>query len=334
MLATLKKHWFLFGLTFAITLGLAIGHSSTSEQVTTITGYLPPGRLTQLVLFLMAFSLNSRLLFNSFRYPGPVLSASIVNYIAIPMMGLLTMGFQIGADFQIGLMSAVSTPCTMEAASVWTTKDGGNDAVSLLVTILTNGLCFVVTPLWLSWGVGNNVSLDTTMMVKRLIYSVLLPVSCGQLARIIPSAARMADRYKTPMGVIAQTCVLFLVFAAACKGGLNLQTVGSWPGLGAILLVCVTCIIIHLLGMLMAWYAGARLNYSIPDRTAMLFAGSQKTLPVGVLIATDPLLFGNPDFLSPGVGVPFAVFPMLIFHGSQLFIDTVIADRVHRKHSA
>ena len=35
---------------------------------------------------------------------------------------------------QIGLMIAVSTPCTLAGASVWTRKAGGNDAVSLLTT--------------------------------------------------------------------------------------------------------------------------------------------------------------------------------------------------------
>lgn len=332
MLQTLKKHWFLFGLTVGISCGLFLGYSSSNAQVTSITGYLPPQRLTQLVLFLMAFSLNSGHLLNSFRYPGPVLLAALVNYGAIPAMGLLLMGVQFGVDFQIGLMIAVSTPCTMAAASVWTRKAGGNDAVSLLVTILTNGLCFVITPMWLSWGIGNKVSLDSSQMMMRLIYSVLLPVSCGQLVRILPMAARFADRYKTPMGVIAQSCVLCLVFAASCRGGLNLQQAGSFPGPGAILLVGMTCIGIHLLAMWFAWFLGGRCRFSQSDRIAMLFAGSQKTLPVGVLIATDPNLIGSPDFLGPGIGVPFAVFPMLIFHGSQLFIDTVIADRVRQRH--
>lgn len=328
MLNFIQKQWFLLGLTLFITLGLAWGYHSTSEEIDRLTSFLSPTRLTQIVLYLMALSLNSRLLYQSFRYPGPVLLASATNYIFIPLVGMLMMKLQSGPDFQIGLMIAASTPCTMAAASVWTRKAHGNDAVSLLVTILTNGTCFIVTPFWLTWALGSNVELDTEDMVWRLIYSVLIPVSLGQLTRLITPAARFADRFKTPLGVIAQTCVLFLVFAASCRGGLNIQSAGSAPGLLAVLWVLVSAIFLHLLAMGVAWQSGKMAKFSRRDRTAMLFAGSQKTLPIGVLIATDPSLFGDPNFLGPGQGIPFVVFPMLLFHGSQLFIDTFVANQI------
>ena len=53
-----------------------------------------------------------------------------------------------------------------------------------------------------------------------------------------------------------------------------------------------------------------------------------KTVHHYLLLATDPGMFGSPDALGAGVGVPFAVFPMLMYHASQLFIDTAIADRM------
>ena len=53
----------------------------------------------------------------------------------------------------------------------------------------------------------------------------------------------------------------------------------------------------------------------------------QKTLPIGIYLATDESIFGNPGLLE-GQGVPFAVFPMLMYHAWQLFIDTAIADRL------
>ncbi|MCA9039713.1 MAG: bile acid:sodium symporter [Planctomycetaceae bacterium] len=328
MLHFIHKQWFLFGLTLFISAGLWWGYHSSAENINQLTSYLAPKRLTQIVLYLMAFSLNSRLLYESFRYPGPVLLSASTNYIAIPLAGMFLMQMQIGIDFQIGLMISASTPCTMAAASVWTRKAKGNDAVSLLVTILTNGICFVVTPFWLTWAIGSEVQLDTGEMVWRLVLSVLLPVSLGQLSRLIPPAARFADRYKTPLGVIAQLCVLFLVFAASCRGGLNIKSAGEAPGVQAILLVTLSAICLHFLGMILAWQAGKWFNFARRDRIAMLFAGSQKTLPIGVLVATDPMLFGNPDYLGPGQGIPFVVFPMLLFHGSQLFIDTFIANKI------
>ncbi|WP_197440271.1 bile acid:sodium symporter family protein [Polystyrenella longa] len=328
MLQYIQKQWFLFGLTIFISAGLWWGYHSSEEEVNQVTELLKPKNLTQIVLFLMAFSLNSRLLYDSFRYPGPVLLSSCTNYIAIPILGMMLMSMQMGIDFQIGLMIAASTPCTMAAASVWTRKAGGNDAVSLLVTILTNGICFIVTPFWLTRALGDGVSLDTREMVWRLVYSVLIPVTLGQLTRLIAPAARFADRYKTPLGVVAQLCILVLIFAASARGGLNVQTAGDAPGFSAIALVTLSGIALHLFGMFLAWQAGKWFDFKRRDRIAMLFAGSQKTLPIGLLIATDPAMFGNPDYLGPGQGIPFVVFPMLLFHGSQLFIDTFIANRI------
>jgi sodium/bile acid cotransporter 7 len=56
------------------------------------------------------------------------------------------------------------------------------------------------------------------------------------------------------------------------------------------------------------------------DVVAAAFAGSQKTLPIGLLVATE----------LAGKGVPFVVFPILMYHASQLILDTMIADWFHR----
>ena len=58
--------------------------------------------------------------------------------------------------------------------------------------------------------------------------------------------------------------------------------------------------------------------------------GTQKTLPIGLLIATGADMFGDPDLLGPGRGVPLAVFPMLMYHASQMFLDTVVASRLRK----
>jgi sodium/bile acid cotransporter 7 len=90
--------------------------------------------------------------------------------------------------------------------------------------------------------------------------------------------------------------------------------------LGAVALVWASCIFLHLLAMAIGYKGAGWLKFSSKDRVAIAFASSQKTLPIGILLATDPTMFG-------GAGVPFAVFPMLMYHASQLFIDTTIADR-------
>lgn len=339
MVSFLKKRWFLIGLAVLIAGGMSLGANVPEETVDhLIDGELKralaffPRATTAIVLFLMSFSLDSSRLKASFRSPRPVLWASVVNFAGIPLLAWALMPLQLSLDFSVGLMIAASVPCTMAAASVWTRKAGGNDAVSLMVTLATNAVCFAVTPFWLNLTVqltgDADIRLDLIDMMIRLLVVVLVPTILGQLLRQFPKPGRIAVDNKTAIGTVAQSFILVIVFYAACKAGNRLAGPGPNPGLLAISVVWVTVICVHLLAMYLG-VRGARLfGFDRADRAAVAFASSQKTLPIGVLLATDPTMFGDPNLLGPGVGLPFAVFPMLMFHASQLFIDTAVADRM------
>jgi sodium/bile acid cotransporter 7 len=252
--------------------------------------------------------------------------ATAVTYIVVPLAAWPLVGWQLTPDFAAGLMIAASVPSTMAAASVWTRRAGGNDAVSLLVTLITNGACFLVTPVWLTLVLSGDarsarpgVELNAVDMMQDLMVSALLPIAAGQLCRLIPLGAAVADRRKVVCGVVAQLCILAIVLLTAIKGGPRVRAgAEAVGGVGAIALVWACCIALHLAAMAVA-VAGARLfGFSRPDRIAVAFAASQKTLPIGVSIANT---FAN-------YGLPFAVFPILMYHASQLFIDTAIADRI------
>ena len=317
--SVLRKQWFLVALGILIPGGLATGISLDADRVDVLLSRINPRIVTAAVLFLMSFSLNSRQLRNSFSRPIPVLWASFVNYGFIPLFGLLLMKLQQTDDFASGLMIAATVPCTMAAASVWTRRAGGNDAVSLLVTMLTNGICFLVTPAWLSLVTDSSVDLGFAAMVARLAYSVLLPCLVGQLLRAVPAAGEFATERKTKIGVIAQALILVLVFSAACRAGGRLALDIPGPSVLAVAIVWGSCIVLHLVAMAVAIAGAQLLGITEADRRAVAFAGSQKTLPIGVLLAEE---------LGRAAGIPFAVFPMLMYHASQLFIDTAIADRM------
>ena len=322
----LRKRWFLIGLVLLITTGLTLGMRDPSAGATARSYLFRPRLITACVLFLMAFSLDSQQLGRSFRRPAPVIWASLVNYGFVPLFAWGLMSWQTVPDFGYGLMIAGSVPCTLAAASVWTRKAGGNDAVSLLTTLVTNSVCFIATPLWLNFATSQGVELDARDMTLRLFQAVLIPTVLGQSLRQIPSLGRFATKYKTPVGVVAQCVVLSLVFMASWKAGTFLHDNGGRPGWDGVTLVWGSAILIHVTAMSVA-LAGARLfGFTAEDRPAVAFSSSQKTLPIGVFLATDPKIFGDPNLLGAGVGIPFAVFPMLMYHASQLFIDTAVAD--------
>ncbi len=318
MTGVLKRHWFLFSLLVLIpggvTAGLAVG-----DGIARYTHAIEPRLVTAVALFLMAFTLDSTQLRRSLARPWPVLLATGINFGLIPAMALFLIPWQLAADFRIGLMIAASVPCTMAAASVWTRHAGGNDAVSLLVTLVTNSLCVVVTPFWMWMGTGEDVDLEVSAMAARLLTAVLLPGVLGQLLRLIPAARLFAIRNKRRISVFAMCCILVLVLASAGECGVQLGRGGDTPGILAVAVVWACCVGLHLVAMTIALLIARLTGISVFDRRAVAFASSQKTLPIGVLLSRE---------LATVASVPFAVFPMLMFHASQLVIDTAIANRM------
>ncbi|NNJ26718.1 bile acid:sodium symporter [Alienimonas chondri] len=335
LVEVLRKHWFLAALMIVIPLGLAVGWNPGS----TPAAWGPPGDwfdaryLTAAVLFLMAFSLNSNKLVAAISKPGPVLWAAACNVALVPLLAWPLSYTQGLIDFRLGLMIAAASACTMAGASVWTRQAGGNDAVSLLVTLSTNGLCFLTAPAALLVTTGQSVEFDVPALMVRLLLTAALPMAVGQAVRAIPAVGRLAAGRRATWGNLALFLVLGIVFTGAAKAGRTLDDLGVTEAdggaqlLAAIAWVWACCVFVHATAMGVA-YLGARLfGFGRGEQIACAFAGSQKTLPIGLLIAVSPAMFGDPNLLGPGRGVPLAVFPMLMYHASQMFLDTVVASR-------
>lgn len=322
MKALLTRHWFLFGLAIVIAAGIStgiqLGDSANSPGMRIWFENSARG-LTGVVLFLMSFTLDSRKLAAALRSPRAVLWASVVNFGVLPLLAWPVSMWQQNPDYLLGVIITASVPSTMASASVWTRKAGGNDAVSLLVTILTNGLCFVVTPLCLRAQIGATVSLDTRKLIVDLLIFAMLPILLGQLARLSPPVARIADAFKTALSNSAQVCILIIIFGSALRAGPKIATTSG--GLGPLLVVVASMATIHLAAIAIAWWGGKMLGLPREDALAAAFAGSQKTLPIGAYLASRMAEQGASGLV---------VFPILIYHISQLVIDSLIADRAAR----
>jgi sodium/bile acid cotransporter 7 len=319
-----KQFWFLLALGGILSSGIAAGYFAPTAFVDTYLTVVRPNITTAVVLFLMAYSLDSSQLRESLRRPGAAVWGSVVNLGLLPLVAAVAARGLTPPDFSLGLIITSVAPCTLATASVFTRRAGGNDAISLLVTLLTNSACVVVTPLWLQALVSRTTELELSAIVRQLVLCVLLPTLLGQLA-LIPRASRAwARRVHRKMSLASQLIVLLIVSVAAMKGGWELRRQAAWPPLSDFGSMAAMCLVVHVVGLAGGWYGGEWLRLSPEDRIATAIAGSQKTLPVGLLIAT------NPSVVS--AAVPFVTFPLLVFHAIQLVLDTALADawRVRR----
>jgi sodium/bile acid cotransporter 7 len=328
MLEFLARRWFLIALVATIATGHLLGEHGSAAVVSAVDLILNDtvkACLNAAVLFCMSVTLDGQRFKAALLSPAPVVWAVVVNAVLMPLSAPLLMPLQLIPDFAAGILIAASVPSTMAAASVWTRRAGGNDAISLLVTLITNAGCVLYTPYWLLRFGASAVELNIAGMIQKLLLTALLPTILGQAARRHAATARWADRHKVALGTAAQIGILLIVFSAACDGGSRMaaDTAGTLvghppPTLSALAIVAASCIGLHLAAMGVAAAGSRVLRVSREDSIAVAFAASQKTLPIGVLIATDPQMFGSV--------FPWAVFPMLIYHASQLFIDAFVAD--------
>ena len=124
-MAFFKKHWFLVGLVLLVGGGLSVGLMLPGEVVEKLEDRegggavlaAAPGWITRIVLFLMAFTLDSGKLRESLRFPLPVLWASLINAAAIPLVGLGLMRIQGNPSFEVGWRPCRSGPERPEATT-------------------------------------------------------------------------------------------------------------------------------------------------------------------------------------------------------------------------
>ncbi|WP_299461283.1 bile acid:sodium symporter [uncultured Gimesia sp.] len=325
MLAFLRRRWFLAAITVVILCGVLAGHQGPAENLSRIRQFIRPSWLTAIVLFLMSLSLNSEHLLTSIRKPGPLILSLATNAILLPLVAWALLPLQLTPDFQVGLIIMASVPCTLCGASVWTRRAGGNDGISLMVTMITNGACFLTVPFWILLITSREIEFDRVEMVTKLFYAAMLPVVFGQILRLNSRVKQFADGITSKLGTVALVFVLLMVLLAAVQTGYGIKTSETGISFAAVAIVWISCIIVHVSGFFTNMFLGKTLRFHPRDQIASALAGSQKTLPIAVFVATDASMFGD-------AGIPSAVFPMLMFHTSQFFIDTILADRHREKY--
>jgi sodium/bile acid cotransporter 7 len=311
----LLQRWFLIAL-FTI---LAIGISGAELLAPIVANKTLRDCVVASVLFLMALPLEASAMWRSMSRPWPPLLAVAINFGLLP---LFAWSVSLGLDpvMAPGLLVAAATPCTLASASVWTRRAGGNDSVSILVTIMTNATCFFVTPMWLLVMTGrtiDNPDLSLSKMAMKLGLLVVLPMMLAQFLRLRQPLAKWATSKKSMLSVFAQCGILSMVFFGAIRTGLRLgEAEATELAPPTLIAMFVAVCVVHTTMLVTGLWLARLFRFSREDQIAVAFASSQKTLMVGLLMA---------------MSLQVSILPMVTYHVMQLLIDTLIADRFRRQ---
>ncbi|HEY6563160.1 MAG TPA: bile acid:sodium symporter [Pirellulaceae bacterium] len=313
----LTGSWFLMSLLGALAAGmmwpdsLAIGRRWP----------LVPDTLVFAVIFVTALPHDFGSIRATVRGPGPTMVAVFINAVVVPILAW-PLSKLLPPALGLGLIVASAVPSTIASAAVWTRKAGGNDLIPLIVTSITNLLCFVVTPFWIWLLGGQRVEIGFIGLVVQLATLVLLPMMLAQFVRGIPGLAWAAERNRDSLSIAAQIGILGMVALGAAECGKQLQS-GPLEGTTPWALARLVCIVVVLHGtaLVIGQVLARRRGYARADWIAVGFAGSQKTLMVG--LHTSMLLGSGPVML-----------PMVAYHVLQLVVDSWIAEQLARTSRA
>jgi sodium/bile acid cotransporter 7 len=268
----------------------------------------------------MALPLEARTMWQTLTRPVAPALGVLMNSVGVPLITWLvvvTVGWPLlGKDLALGLLVAAAVPCTLASAAVWTRRAGGNDAASIMVTVVTNATCFLVTPFWLLVSTGAKTELDAGAMVTKLALVVVLPMTVAQIARLARPVGHWATRHKTPLGVIAQLGVLAMIFIGSVQTGQKFASGDARPTILQMATLLVAVVGVHVFVLWAGMRIARLLRLSSGDQISVGLAGSQKTQMVGLQICID---------------LGFNIIPMVAYHVSQLLIDTLIADRFRKR---
>ncbi|GIW78345.1 MAG: transporter [Gemmatales bacterium] len=305
----LRRNWFLLLLTASAL--VAWGRPNWLAW----TAHVEPRLIVGSALFLSAWSLNSRDLFHAFVRPMPAIWAVLISYALVPFLAWLLGKWMPGEDFRIGLLIVASVPCTVASSLIWTRLAGGNDAVALLVSVLTTATSWLVTTAWLTFGSGTAVEVNGVAMMRGLFLVLVVPFTVGQGLRGIRFLAQSADRYKTVLGVLSRLLILTVILKAMANVFAELhERTGAMP-VWALFVSASAAAGLHSLALYVGLGTSRLWKFARAEQIAVGFSCSQKTLPVSLYLASTYF-----------AGYPLALVPIAIYHVGQLFIDTWVAN--------
>ena len=313
MYAAFRKHLVLVSLFVLLVLGYELA------EPLAVLATMPwiKWTIVTITMFLMAWPLQTGQLTSTIARPQAALLASLLNVGLIPLLIWPFAGLA-GTVIGNGMLIAAATPCTLASGSVWTRRAGGNDGVTMMVTILTNSTCFVVMPMWIYLLIGVEIEAAKLLgTVYKLFAFVVLPIGIAQLLRLHRPSANWATNNKPKLSGLALAGVLSVVFVGAIgmgnrvAGGAGDDTSFSKILFAAVVLTGVHCFVFWL-GIKIA----GLLKLPRPDQIAVGFGSSQKTLVIGLSIASS---------------LGYSIIPILFYHAMQLIVDTIFADRI-RSH--
>jgi solute carrier family 10 (sodium/bile acid cotransporter), member 7 len=229
-----------------------------------------------------------------------VLSALIGSFIGWLMLPTLA---------AVGLLVITSMPPTLSTGIVVTDNADGNAVLALLFTIILNLIGIIIMPIMFKVTLGGmqNIDISTEVILMKLIKIILIPLIIGYFMKLVVPKFNHFNLYK----LLPSICVIIITFIGLSEAMSKIENVS----INLLLLIISASIIVHFILLALNWFIGTKIvRLEKYDSKAMIFVGSQKTLPIALFVLFFILKY-----------VALASVVCVLYYFIQILIDSAIA---------
>ena len=315
----IKKYWFFAGL-------LLLSAAVLMDKTKTVAGigkclreHHGPDVVVFFVFLFSGLMLNIGLIRSGFSDVKGTLIALGAIFLIAPLAAALFSLTLLDPGICIGFFIVAVMPTTLSSGVVMTGAAGGNMAHALVITVLANWLAVFTIPVLLSFllmlkGGTAAVSIDKLPVILKLAFLVILPLCIGLLIKFYAKSDYI-DRLYNKLQNINQSLILGMVWMALSQT--RNVILGDGKKIGIILLLVFA---FHIILLVSVYLLTVLFGLGQGKRESVIFMGSQKTLPLSVILQTT---------LFPQYGLALAV--CVLHHIVQLIVDGYIMGKIKNR---
>jgi sodium/bile acid cotransporter 7 len=270
-----------------------------------------------LLFFLQGARLSREAIINGLTHWRIHCVTSSVTFVVFPALGLLISGLfthLLPPALWLGVLFACALPSTVQSAIALTSIAEGNVAAAVCSATMSSLVGIVLSPLLFSMMSRLHGGAIDVHGIWQIILWLLAPFAVGHLSR--PWIGVWAARNRSILTITDRSSILLIVYTAFSAAVMH----GIWHQVPATTLLTLGLIMALLLaiGLPSAVMGGRVMALGRADEVAVVFCGSQKSLVIGVPMASA--LFG-------GAAAGTLLLPIMIYHPMQLVVGAWLARR-------
>lgn len=314
-LTFVSRYWFIAMLLMMIPAGIWLPEGG---QAIKDSGWMTP-MLVGMMMGISGFTLDTGKLHRQAANIGAISLVLFSTYCVAPAVAYgLALWLQPAnhPHFLTAVMIMAAQASSLASALALTVLSRGNQELALIFTLLSSSLTVVLTPLVLQFSISASVEIPLGQMILKMLFVIVIPVALGQTMRRFFWAT--AKPFLKSIRLIPQLIILLFVYS-----GFSVATSQISGNADIVLRIVTLSALLH--AFLLGWNycVSVLLRMDSGTGTALIFCGSQKTLPNGIYLWQH--------FFSEN---PIGALPLALYHLIQLIADTLLVPFLGRRNEA